>query len=65
MPISSKEIIAALLAAGWYEARQKGSHVHFKHPEKPDRVTVVHPLKDTKLGTLMDIERKSGLRFRK
>ena len=25
---------------GWYIARQAGSHVHLKHPDRPVRVTV-------------------------
>ncbi|MCC6621984.1 MAG: type II toxin-antitoxin system HicA family toxin [Deltaproteobacteria bacterium] len=30
-------------ADGWYEVRVKGSHRHFKHPDKPGIVTVPHP----------------------
>jgi predicted RNA binding protein YcfA (HicA-like mRNA interferase family) len=35
-----KEIIRRLEADDWYFVTQKGSHRHFKHPEKPGRVTV-------------------------
>jgi len=60
----SREVIAALLAAGWREVAQKGSHVQFKHPTLPGRVTVPHPHRDLPMGTLRSIERQSGLRLR-
>jgi len=62
--VNSRDVIAALKAAGWFQVAQKGSHVQFKHPTKPGRVTVVHPKKDIPLGTLRSIERQSGLRLR-
>ncbi|MGO8799829.1 MAG: type II toxin-antitoxin system HicA family toxin [Roseiarcus sp.] len=43
---------------------QKASHVQFKHPLKPGRVTVVHPKKDIPSGTLRSIEKQAGLRLR-
>ncbi len=61
---SSREVIAALLAAGWYEVNVVGSHHQFKHPARPGRVTVKHPDKDIPRKTLDSIERQSGLRFR-
>jgi predicted RNA binding protein YcfA (HicA-like mRNA interferase family) len=42
----SREVIAALTRDGWKEVAQKGSHVQFKHPTKPGRVTVPHPERD-------------------
>jgi len=42
----SREVIAALAAAGWREVARKGSHVQFKHPTIPGRVTVPHPQRD-------------------
>ncbi len=39
----SDEVIKALIAAGWRKVGQKGSHVQFKHPNAPGRVTVPHP----------------------
>jgi predicted RNA binding protein YcfA (HicA-like mRNA interferase family) len=59
--LSSREIIARLTAAGWEQVRQKGSHVHFRHPTKPGTVTVPHPRRDMKIGTLRSIERQSGV----
>lgn len=60
----SADIIRALEADGWYEAAQKGSHKQFKHPAKPGRVTVPHPVKDMPPGTLRSIERQSGVALR-
>ena len=61
---SSREIIAALKADGWYEVNSEGSHHQFKHPVKKGRVTVKDPAKDIPRKTLDSIERQSGLRFR-
>ena len=60
----SREIIAALTKDGWKEVAQKGSHVQFKHPTKPGRVTVPHPERDIPIGTLKSIEKQSGLKLR-
>lgn len=65
MPPSSKEIIRALIDDGWYQVSQTGSHAQFKHPTKPGKATVPTPRKDMPLGTLVMIERQSGLKFRK
>ena len=56
--------MAALVADGWFEVAQSGSHRQFKHPTKPGRVTLVHPKRDIPLGTLRSIERQSGLKFK-
>ena len=60
---SSRKVIAALNADGWYLVRVDGSHHHFKHRTKKGLVTVKHPDKDIPRGTLDSIERQSGLRF--
>ena len=62
--MNSRLIIAALKADGWREVAKRGSHVQFKHPAKPGRVTVPHPKRDIPPGTLRSIERQSGLKFR-
>ena len=61
---SSDEVIAMLKKAGWYEVNCRGDHYQFKHPFKKGRVTVTHPKKDIPLGTLKNIERQSGLKFK-
>ena len=62
--VNSRDVIRALEADGWAQVAQKGSHVQFKHPSKPGRVTVPHPKRDLPAGTLRSIERQSGLRLR-
>ncbi|MFN7024192.1 MAG: type II toxin-antitoxin system HicA family toxin [Pseudorhizobium sp.] len=62
--MKSGDIISALLAAGWVKVVTRGSHVQFKHPKKPGRVTVPHPKRDIPIGTLKSIEKQSGLKLR-
>jgi predicted RNA binding protein YcfA (HicA-like mRNA interferase family) len=59
-----REIIAKLEGDGWFKVAQKGSHVQFKHPTKPGRVTVPYPNRDIPLGTLRSIEKQAGLKLR-
>jgi len=61
---SSREVIQKLSADGWKFEGATGDHHHFKHPTKPGKVTVPHPLKDIKTGTLKSIERQSGTKLR-
>jgi predicted RNA binding protein YcfA (HicA-like mRNA interferase family) len=63
MPMKVREVIRLLERNGWREMRSRGSHRHFKHPEKPAVVTV--PGSDGKElapGTLNDILKKAGLK---
>jgi predicted RNA binding protein YcfA (HicA-like mRNA interferase family) len=60
----SSDVISALRKDGWYEVARKGSHVQFKHPDKPGRVTVPHPKRDIPIGTLKSIEKQAGLKLR-
>lgn len=62
--MDSREVIRLLEANGWRQVRQKGSHIQFRHPNRPERVTVPHPKRDIPLGTLRNIEDQSGLRFK-
>ncbi|MBU8788839.1 MULTISPECIES: type II toxin-antitoxin system HicA family toxin [Bacillus] len=59
---SSRDIIKLLNQDGWYLKRVVGSHHHFKHPTKPGTVTVPHPKKDFKPGTLNSILKQAGLK---
>jgi predicted RNA binding protein YcfA (HicA-like mRNA interferase family) len=61
--MDSKAVIKALKKDGWVEVDQKGSHKQFRHPTKAGRVTVPHPVKDLKIGTLKSIEKQSGIKF--
>ena len=60
---SSRATIRKLEADGWTEVSQTGSHKQFKHPTKPGRVTVPHPVKDIKIGTLKSMEKLSGVKL--
>lgn len=61
---SSKEIIKILKDDGWYEVHCVGDHHQFKHPTKPGKVTITHPVKDIPIRLLKSIEKQSGLTFR-
>lgn len=63
--MDSRSIIAALKREGWELVASKGSHLQFKHPSKPGRVTVPHPKKDVPIGALRSIEQQAGMKFRK
>ncbi|WP_071925407.1 type II toxin-antitoxin system HicA family toxin [Picosynechococcus sp. PCC 7117] len=58
--MKSSEVIKRLKKDGWYVARTKGSHQHFKHPTKQGRVTVPHPKSDLPTGTLKSIFQQAG-----
>lgn len=62
--MDSANILRALIADGWIEVGQKGSHKQLKHPTKRGRVTIPMPVKDMPIGTLRSIEKQSGLRLR-
>ena len=60
---TSREIIQMLKADGWYEVHCVGDHHQFKHPTKPGKVTVTHPVKTVPKGTVKSISKQSGLSF--
>ena len=60
---SSREIIQILRADGWYEVACDGDHHQFRHPAKPGKVTVPHPVKDIPKRTVQSIGRQAGLKF--
>ncbi len=49
---------------GWRRVRASGSHRHYAHPTKPGVVTVPHPRKDIRVGTLRNIFRQAGWDWR-
>ncbi|MGI6238044.1 MAG: type II toxin-antitoxin system HicA family toxin [Christensenellales bacterium] len=61
---TSREVMQRLKSDGWVHIATTGDHHHFKHPDKPGKVTVPHPTKDLQRKTLDSIEKQSGLRFR-
>jgi predicted RNA binding protein YcfA (HicA-like mRNA interferase family) len=54
-------VLWLLEADGWFKVGQKGSHVQFKYPIKPGRVTVIHPKRDIDINTLKSIEKQAGI----
>jgi len=59
---SSRDVIRMLEKDGWSVVRISGSHHHFRHPAKPGTVTVPHPVKDVKKGTLKSILKQAGIK---
>ncbi|RFA24318.1 addiction module toxin, HicA family [Alkalilimnicola ehrlichii] len=59
--MKSSELINELKAAGWQLDRIKGSHHHYRHPDKPGTVTVPHPKKDLGKGLIQAIRKQAGL----
>jgi predicted RNA binding protein YcfA (HicA-like mRNA interferase family) len=59
--VSSRNLISRLQADGWQCVRVSGSHHQFRHPTKKGTVTVPHPRKDLKRGTVRAILKASGL----
>lgn len=60
--MNSKSLIQLLKNAGWKEVRCKGSHHTFRHPDKPQLVTVPHPKSELPKGTLNSILKAAGLK---
>jgi predicted RNA binding protein YcfA (HicA-like mRNA interferase family) len=58
--ISGQRLVKALERDGWEVARQRGSHVRLKHPDR--RVSLTVPLhRELKRGTLSGILGDAGL----
>ena len=58
--VSGAQLVRVLEKAGWKVARQRGSHVRLRHPERRTPLTV--PLhKELKRGTLAGILADAGL----
>ena len=51
--MKSSELLKIMKIDGWYEVRQKGSHIIMQHPTKPNIIPVPsHGSKEMKKGTL-------------
>jgi predicted RNA binding protein YcfA (HicA-like mRNA interferase family) len=59
--MDSRQLIRNLEKAGWYWHSTTGSHHHFKHPDKPGKVTIPHPKKDMHPKTVASIKKAAGL----
>jgi predicted RNA binding protein YcfA (HicA-like mRNA interferase family) len=61
--VKVKEVIALLVADGWFEVRTKGSHRQFHHRVKRGTVTVAgKPSIDVPPGTLNGLLKQAGLK---
>jgi len=60
--MTAREILKILRKDGWYEVNQAGSHLQFKHPTKPGKVTVPRHSGDIAPGTLKRIYEQAGLK---
>ena len=63
MPVTAKEVIAALERGGWVQTRQSGSHIRMRNQARPaNSVTVsAYQGKELPAGTLRAIVRAAGL----
>ena len=61
--MNSAAVIKRLRRAGWVLRRAKGSHHHFTHPTRPG-IVLPHPRRDIMLGTLREIYRQAGWKWR-
>lgn len=58
-----KELIKILEKDGWEQARMRGSHRQYRHPDKEGTVTVAgKPSADIPPGTLSSIIKQAGLK---
>jgi predicted RNA binding protein YcfA (HicA-like mRNA interferase family) len=62
--MTSREVLKALKAQGFAIVDQKGSQVQLKQPGRLGRVTVPHPKPELPIGTVISIERQSGIKLR-
>jgi predicted RNA binding protein YcfA (HicA-like mRNA interferase family) len=61
--MKAREIIRIIEKDGWKVIRQKGSHMHFEHPEKPGITTVpFHGSADLSKRVLASILKQAGLK---
>lgn len=60
---SSREIIKILEEDGWYCVKTVGDHWQFKHPAKPGKVTITHPVKDMPAKTLNSILKQARIKL--
>lgn len=60
------DLFKLLRKDGWFEVRHKGSHVIFKHPDKPEQLTVpYHAGKEVKKGLLQAILKQAKIKTNK
>ncbi len=64
--MKSSELLRMMKKDGWYEVRQKGSHIIMQHLTKPNIIPVpFHASKEMKKGTLQAILKLAEIETRK
>lgn len=62
LALKPREVVRILEKAGFIMVRQRGSHIHMKHPDQPGRwVTIPYHRRDLARKTLASIIRQAGL----
>ena len=60
--VKVRDVIKRIEADGWYLARIRGDHRHYKHSTKKGIVTVSgHPAKDMPVGTLLSVFKQAQI----
>ncbi len=60
--VKVRDVIKRIETDGWYLARVRGDHRHYKHPTKKGIVTVSgHPGKDMPVGTLLSVFKQAQI----
>ena len=60
------ELFKLLKNEGWFEVRQRGSHIIMKHPDKIEQLTVpYHSGKEVKKGLLNAIIKQANIKTNK
>ncbi|MCR9074211.1 MAG: type II toxin-antitoxin system HicA family toxin [Alphaproteobacteria bacterium] len=62
--MKSAAIIQKLTKAGFEKVGQRGSHIKLHNPKTGLTTVVPHPKKDLPVGTVVAIERQTGVRLR-
>jgi predicted RNA binding protein YcfA (HicA-like mRNA interferase family) len=57
----SRDLMREIERDGWVLVSVTGSHHHFKHPDKPGKVTIPHLVKDMHPKTVKSVRRQAGL----
>jgi mRNA interferase HicA len=64
--VKSSELIRLLKRDGWFEVKQKGSHITMKHPTKEGKVLIpFHGSKEVKKGLLNAILKRASIKTTK
>lgn len=62
MPKKPKEMERLILKDGWMLEAQEGSHRHYKHPQKPGKVTIPFHSKELTKFVENSILKQAGLK---